>query len=71
MAGTFGWDEKREGYYCNEITGAWEIPKKQRRAFENLLRSQDEAKPKLLPPPYSGPNPGADATAFLEDDDGN
>jgi hypothetical protein len=44
---------------------------KQRRAFENLLRSQDEAKPKLLPPPYSGPNPGTDATAYLGDDDGN
>jgi hypothetical protein len=82
MAGTFGWDEKREGYYCNEITGAWEIPvmldgcpycgnmlpgKKQRRAFENLLRAQDAAKPKLLPPPYSGPNPGTDATAYLGD----
>jgi hypothetical protein len=86
MSGRFGYDEKRGGYYCTEITGAWEIPvlldgcpycgsllpgAKQRKAFENLLRSQDEAKPKLLPPPYSGPNPGTDATAYLGDDDGN
>jgi hypothetical protein len=82
MAGSFSWDERREGYVYSEILGAWEIPvlldacpwcvcllpgKKQRRAFENLLRAQDAAKPKLLPPPYSGPNPGTDATAYLGD----
>ena len=88
VAGAFGYDERREGYYCTEITGPWEIPvmldgcpycggllpgKQQRRAFEDLLRRQDEAKAqKLLPPPYSGPvqNGGSDATAW-SDDDGN
>jgi hypothetical protein len=86
VSGSFWWDEKRGGYCSSEIVGPWNIPvlldgcpacggllpgAKQRKAFENLLRSQDAAKPKLLPPPYSGPNPGCDATAHLEDEDGN
>jgi hypothetical protein len=85
--GSFYWDERRRGYcstalpgilglptlldaccFCHEILPGYEM----RKRFEAKLAAEERPMKRL--PPYSGPegrNPGSDATAYLDDEDGN
>ena len=76
LNGSFGYDQKREGYYYTEITGPFEIPvildacpfchemlpgHQARKRFFAKLEEEEKKEPKLLPPP-------PDATGHAEMD---